>query len=432
MCKRLGLFALATVLVGIVPQFAVAQAVYEFDGTPDDPNYANDPNNQPYDPTDWETSVNWNEAGFDPTIEPVPELTIRVEIDEFQYGVNAPVIGPGDTAEAFGVRIGRSAGAGLLTMTGGTLDIAEKANCVVAGDCRRLRVGNDDSTTLNQGTFNLSDGTVTTDSLWIGSGSFGEMNMSGGIVNTRADLSFDWTFDQSSVLNLTAGTINVDDQVRMYRTSVINLDGGEILIDGAARLGTNHDGDSNPLGTPQTPAVSVSITDGLLEAVGFLEVGGMVTIDGGILRARRYEDHSDPNATSVIEVNGSGLLQFNNSVESVLDVEALITAGIITTSEASPLTVSVVDVDGTDFTQVSFGAACGTGDFDCNGIVDGKDFLLWQTNPSVGSLSDWENNYPAPLVAAVASVPEPSSIVLTLLLSVWAVAGHRRSHAGKK
>jgi hypothetical protein len=33
------------------------------------------------------------------------------------------------------------------------------------------------------------------------------------------------------------------------------------------------------------------------------------------------------------------------------------------------------------------------GDFDQDGDVDGRDFLLWQRNPSVGSLADWQNNY---------------------------------------
>jgi hypothetical protein len=33
------------------------------------------------------------------------------------------------------------------------------------------------------------------------------------------------------------------------------------------------------------------------------------------------------------------------------------------------------------------------GDFDSNGTVNGRDFLLWQRNSSVGSLADWKANY---------------------------------------
>lgn len=59
------------------------------------------------------------------------------------------------------------------------------------------------------------------------------------------------------------------------------------------------------------------------------------------------------------------------------------------------------------------------GDFGSNaagadGVVSGSDFLLWQQNPLVGDLADWEANYGStlsPLVAA-ASVPEPTGVVL--------------------
>jgi len=55
-----------------------------------------------------------------------------------------------------------------------------------------------------------------------------------------------------------------------------------------------------------------------------------------------------------------------------------------------------------------------TGDFNGDGKVNGNDFLLWQRDPSVGSLADWEANYGAtlPLAAAVAVVPEPSTLLL--------------------
>lgn len=54
------------------------------------------------------------------------------------------------------------------------------------------------------------------------------------------------------------------------------------------------------------------------------------------------------------------------------------------------------------------------GDFDGDGVVNGRDFLAWQRNPSVGSLSDWKANYntnTGSVVAAVVTtedVSEPS------------------------
>lgn len=65
------------------------------------------------------------------------------------------------------------------------------------------------------------------------------------------------------------------------------------------------------------------------------------------------------------------------------------------------------------------------GDFDFDGDVDGFDFLTWQRDPSIGSLSDWEANYgtvlPLTLAAASTAVPEPSAILLTLMGSMLAV-----------
>ncbi len=51
------------------------------------------------------------------------------------------------------------------------------------------------------------------------------------------------------------------------------------------------------------------------------------------------------------------------------------------------------------------------GDFDHDGDIDGRDFLVWQRNPSVGNLADWQAQYGTPLAAATA-VPEPSAGML--------------------
>lgn len=57
------------------------------------------------------------------------------------------------------------------------------------------------------------------------------------------------------------------------------------------------------------------------------------------------------------------------------------------------------------------------GDYDSDGDVDGVDFLLWQQNPDIGSLSDWEDNYgtPLPLKADMTTVPEPTAFALALI-----------------
>jgi hypothetical protein len=57
------------------------------------------------------------------------------------------------------------------------------------------------------------------------------------------------------------------------------------------------------------------------------------------------------------------------------------------------------------------------GDFDEDGDVDGRDFLVWQRNPSIGNLGDWQTNYGIGGLAAVSAVPEPSALLLVFLAS---------------
>jgi hypothetical protein len=69
------------------------------------------------------------------------------------------------------------------------------------------------------------------------------------------------------------------------------------------------------------------------------------------------------------------------------------------------------------------------GDFDEDGDVDGRDFLSWQRgaspNPfSAGDLTLWQDNYGLGGLAAIASVPEPTSMLL-LVCGVCAIAFRR-------
>jgi hypothetical protein len=61
------------------------------------------------------------------------------------------------------------------------------------------------------------------------------------------------------------------------------------------------------------------------------------------------------------------------------------------------------------------------GDFDGDGDVDGRDFLAWQRNPSMGSLADWQANHGASSSVASVAVPEPAPIVCFCLSSLWLV-----------
>lgn len=64
------------------------------------------------------------------------------------------------------------------------------------------------------------------------------------------------------------------------------------------------------------------------------------------------------------------------------------------------------------------------GDFDEDGDIDGRDFLTWQRNPSIGLLQDWHMNYGFPTSNEVSStIPEPTSYGLVLIASVLVSAG---------
>ena len=75
-----------------------------------------------------------------------------------------------------------------------------------------------------------------------------------------------------------------------------------------------------------------------------------------------------------------------------------------------------------DFDEAPAGLA---GDFDNDGDVDGLDFLVWQRNPSVGSLSDWQTNYGLNGLAAVTSVPEPGTSLLAVVCG-FAICSFRK------
>jgi len=401
--------AVAILLALLTAQAAAQTEVYRFDGVADmDP--------QPTDTTDWFISENWGEGGFDP-IEPlIPDLDTRVEIQTSTFGVNAPEIRTGD-AQAHQVRIGRVGGAGLLTMTGGSLFLKQ-----TIGFDNRFRVGAADpelpEEVRHPGTFNMSGGNLTVPSLWIGSGSHGEMNLSGGVVTVRENLYLDWSFDAQSVLNMSGGTINVGGVMRVFRTSSFNLDGGELHITGTVELGTTNL--DNPNWPPQTPDVNVTITNGLLEATSSLRTNGSVVLNGGILRAGSYQEFfSTPGS---LEVNEGGTLQLRASSESIAAVNTLVSNGYITTSSpqgTGAFQIGVVNVGGTDFTQVTLPPSGLDGDFDIDDDVDGNDFLIWQRglggNFDAADLADWRANFGSmSLAASLLPTPEPFSAVMAL------------------
>jgi hypothetical protein len=79
------------------------------------------------------------------------------------------------------------------------------------------------------------------------------------------------------------------------------------------------------------------------------------------------------------------------------------------------------------------------GDFDSDGDVDGRDFLVWQRNSSVGNLADWQMNYgedalspfsTTPATEVASPVPEPDAMVL-VVIGVYPLSHKRLSVHGR-
>ena len=64
----------------------------------------------------------------------------------------------------------------------------------------------------------------------------------------------------------------------------------------------------------------------------------------------------------------------------------------------------------------------GAGDFDADGDTDGRDFLIWQRNPEIGELVDWQTEYGTEQAVLHFSIPEPKNVA-TLAIFAVCVAG---------
>lgn len=106
----------------------------------------------------------------------------------------------------------------------------------------------------------------------------------------------------------------------------------------------------------------------------------------------------------------------------------------------SPLTAAIFGTDYTlsyittgdltGYTLLTVGSIGTVGDYDGDGDVDGRDFLILQRNPGLGSVSDWQNAYGnSSLAASSTSVPEPSALVLAIALAAASSFSRRRNFA---
>ena len=334
---------------------AAAQLVYDWDGETSD---------------SWFVTTNWEVFGGNPDPglgdPPIPDGAVRVEIDIDGTGATPAPVVAGGAALASEVRIGRTNG-GALTLQSGSLSTA-------AGDSGvKFRVGNGapGAFTMNGGTLDLIDGTFVTGS---GANSKGTVEINGGVLNV-VGASRDINLDENnpsagSVFTVNDGQINIGDVFLIDGTATFNLLGGSVSSIDDIRL--RADAVANVSGGLWVTQDALQVGEGAV-------VGGALLLTGGTVRAENIDFGGD----GTIAIDSLGLLQLQNTNVGVAAAEAFILGGRITSS--GTLEVSVVDIGGIDFTQISVQSAGLPGDFNGDGKVDLVDLDILGQNFGVAT-----------------------------------------------
>ena len=221
-------------------------------------------------------------------------------------------------------------------------------------------------------------------------------------------------------------------------------EGATVAVGGNFLLG-QHDGKQNGQQLMNDEDVTVTVAGlveiggatilgdryGLDAATASMDVDVLLDVSKGTLRTTdiafaplgdlaTYLAPANNNSMGV-RLGDDGLIVIVGS-DATARMNDLIADGLLYTDNANG--VIQVSFDGSDtLMQVALG-----GDFDQDGDVDGADLVQWQRNPSVGSLTDWENNYGIETLAAATAVPEPTTLVL-VLASAMSLAETGRRHS---
>jgi T5SS/PEP-CTERM-associated repeat protein len=285
---------------------------------------------------------------------------------------------------------------------------------------------NGDSVIGRLGTGNLfvqNGGQVLTS----GSAYLGELSGSMGNVGIYGAGST-WTIGGNLVVGRT-GT-SPSSYLRVYTGNSVNVGGlltvastGIVEGNGNISADINNSGTVDPYGIP--------FLDGALQIDGTYTqtVAGTLLIDiGGTLPGTNYDQLLVSGAVSL---NGTlQVLLTNSFVPSVGDVFNIIDGASLSSTFNTlqlPSLPSGISWNATQLYTTGSLLVTIAGDFDADGDVDGRDFLLWQRggslNPfSATDLADWQANYGmGGLIAASTAVPEPETFSFSLasLLAVF-------------
>jgi T5SS/PEP-CTERM-associated repeat protein len=312
---------------------------------------------------------------------------------------------------------------GTINQTGGA---------VSAGD--NLAIGRD-----GIGTWNISSGTVTATNVFLGDfdSSSGTMRISGG------DVIISGTFSVGGALASNAAPDRVEPDGNngaqgqaLDANGTLVVSGSTATIDVGGNFKANPDDKSSFRSDPFIVGGDNSATLGFeifnSSGTSLINVAGIADLDGAVIDLDLMGGFSPAvNATFDLLRAASFGSTGSGTTENVGTGEGFSLA----TEDAGAFSLAVVASGGFEILRATFlGSATSPGDFDNDGDVDGRDFLVWQRggspNPlSSGDLTLWQSNYGTGSLAAVGSVPEPASAALIGVLGVLACTMRVRSRA---
>lgn len=263
------------------------------------------------------------------------------------------------------------------------------------------------------------------------------------------ELAFDLAFNDRPAnsnsdftVALTVGTNSTDPNTAvtgsLFDDNLGNITAGErqtLSISGADLLAAQNSGEVNLIvqsqantsivNFPGTPVPNNHVDSAVFTQVQvdnfslvkeFVQITGDVNKDGIVTQAdvTLAQLYHDGNGGETAEKRQNDLF---NAPSAPFESEILASLNLTDFDLVAPFDF----FDQADVDAIAALVTTAPGDFDGDGDVDGTDFLTWQKNPAVGSLTDWQNNYGLGSLAAATAVPEPTSLMLAGLFALTAI-----------
>lgn len=354
----------------------------------------------------------------------------------------------GGTVNAGALTVGRD-GSGEYNLSSGILNVngtdgAAGNNHLIMG-----QVGNaDENIATGSGYFEQTGGTVTVKTgVFLGNYDYSEgtYKISGGTLNVNGtgshvdpnpdieDFIGDFSVGGALASNAVKSRVEPDGNngpqgQALAAKGTLIVSGSAATINIAGNFLANPADKSSFRSDPTIPGGDNSATLAFEifdnSGTSLINVGGVADLDGAVIDLDLMNGFTPAvNATfdllkaSSFGSTGSGTTQNVGTGEGFS----------LAAEDAGGWSLAVVASGGFEFLRATFLGSVGiAGDFNSDGKVDGRDFLLWQRNTSVGNLADWKANYGTGSLAAVSAVPEPSSLVLIGAVGILACLGRAK------